>query len=53
MTLQKKIEYKVNNWKFVSTYDNQRELLLSNDGKYLFYCKDQLGSLKADYSNLK
>ena len=52
MTLGEKKEYKNKNWNFFYTYSNTQELLLSNDGKYIFYCKFELGNFEADYRNL-
>ena len=52
MTLKQKLEYKSKNWSFAITYYDSRELLLSNDGKYLFHCKYQLGNSEADNGNL-
>ena len=48
MTLQQKLEYKSKNWSFVPTYPHTQELLLSNDGKYIFHCKFHLGNFEAD-----
>ena len=53
MNLERKIEYTNKNWSFINTdYGEIKELLLSNDGKYIFHCKFQLGNFEADYSNL-
>ena len=48
MTLDRKKALIKNNWSFIGFYGTQGELLLSNDGKYIFQCKIQLGSLEAD-----
>ena len=53
MSLQEKLEYKAKNWSFINnTGPWTKELLLSNDGKYIFHCKFQLGKFEADSSNL-
>ena len=39
-------------WSFVSPDHRTRELLQSNDCKYVFECKVLLGTFEADYSNL-
>ena len=52
MTLLKKIEFKDKIWSFVPTYDNSREVMLSNNNKYLFFCKFRLGNFEADWGNL-
>ena len=53
MSIDDKKRYCKQNWSFFRTGDWTRELLLSNDGKYIFHCKFQLGSFEADYRNLK
>ena len=42
------MKYCMNNWNFIGFYYETSELLLSNDGKYIFHCKFQLGSFEAD-----
>ena len=48
MSIQEKIENIQKNWSFIKIWDSSQEFLLSNNGKYLFYCKIQLGSFEAD-----
>ena len=52
MSLEEKLKYKNKNWSFVGTGPDTKELLLSNDGKYIFICKFQLGNFEADKGNL-
>ena len=52
MSIQEKLKYQVKNWSFINTYPFTKELLLSNDGKYIFHCKFQLGKFEADWGNL-
>ena len=54
MSLEEKKEFTKNNWNFYEMFIDQftRELLLSNDGKYIFHCKFQLGNFEADKRNL-
>ena len=39
-------------WDFDFTDKRHKELLLSNDGLYIFRCKFQLGNFEADWGNL-
>ena len=48
MTLDQKLAHAKKNWNFINAGSWTKELLLSNDGKYIFQCKIQLGSLEAD-----
>ena len=48
MILREKKEYVSKNWSFIPTYSDTEQLLLSNDGKYIFHCKFQLGNFEAD-----
>ena len=41
MSLQDKKKHIKDNWNFISTDNLTQELLLSNDGKYIFHCKFQ------------
>ena len=52
MSFKEKLEYKNKNWSFFNTYNETQELLVSNDGKYIFHCNFQLGNFEADYGNL-
>ena len=47
MTLKQKIEYIKKNWSFIITDDYTKELLLSDDGKYIFHCKFQKDNFNA------
>ena len=51
MPLKDRRKYSEENWTY-RTSDYTSELLLSNDRKYLFKCKFQLGNYKADNDNL-
>ena len=53
MPLEKRKEYQNKNWDFFRTHEGTRELLLSNDGRYIFHCKFQLGNFEADRGNLQ
>ena len=44
--MKKKLQIKKANWSFITTDISTNELLLSNDGKYIFHCKFQLGNFE-------
>ena len=49
--LKNKIEEVEKNWSFMHTNAYKKEILMANDGNYIFQCKSKSGSFEAD-SNL-